>query len=137
MASGRGEELTALRTNLKAYLTVFYPGFPIDTRWAYEELDRIGGYTSIEEADERLDEIADCLIGGDVKGLGEVVKNDFEKVIFKRYPELKEAKEKLLRAGAGVASLTGTGSCVFGISEEPIDPDLPRENLLKSQVGRF
>lgn len=137
MASGRGELLTPLRTYLKAYLTIYTPGFPIDTKWAYDELDKIKGFTPLDEADERLEEVADCLIGGDAAGLAEVIGNDFEKVVFKRYPEIKEAKEELIRAGAEVASLTGSGSCVFGISNQPIDPNLPPERVIKSKIGIF
>jgi 4-diphosphocytidyl-2-C-methyl-D-erythritol kinase len=43
------------------------------------------------------------------------MKNDFEATVFKMYPELEETKEWLYASGAAYASMTGTGSTVFGI----------------------
>jgi 4-diphosphocytidyl-2-C-methyl-D-erythritol kinase len=43
------------------------------------------------------------------------IKNDFEEVVFPEYPELGEAKSALLRAGAKYASLSGSGSTLFGL----------------------
>ncbi len=43
--------------------------------------------------------------------------NDFEAGIFARYPQVREAKEKLYEAGAVYASMSGSGSAVFGLFE--------------------
>jgi len=45
--------------------------------------------------------------------------NDFEPVIFDREPEIKRARDALLRCGAQAALLAGSGSSVFGIFEDP------------------
>lgn len=44
-----------------------------------------------------------------------VVKNDFEKSLFPKYPRLKEIKESLYEVGAEYASMSGSGSSIFGI----------------------
>ncbi|MCK9203159.1 MAG: 4-(cytidine 5'-diphospho)-2-C-methyl-D-erythritol kinase [Bacteroidales bacterium] len=41
--------------------------------------------------------------------------NDFEAPVFRSYPEIEMIKEKLYKAGAVYASLTGSGAAVFGI----------------------
>jgi 4-diphosphocytidyl-2-C-methyl-D-erythritol kinase len=50
------------------------------------------------------------------------VINDFEASVFKKYPETGKIKEQLYAAGAVYASMSGSGSCVYGIfSEKPAE----------------
>jgi 4-diphosphocytidyl-2-C-methyl-D-erythritol kinase len=49
------------------------------------------------------------------------VSNDFEKVVFNKFPEIKAIKEKMYEAGAVYASMSGSGSAVYGIFEKEID----------------
>ena len=45
----------------------------------------------------------------------DVVVNDFEASVFKKYPAIAELKEEFYRKGAVYAAMSGSGSAVFGI----------------------
>ena len=43
------------------------------------------------------------------------IENDFERVVFSEYPDLREVKRVLEREGARYASLSGSGSTLYGL----------------------
>ncbi len=56
------------------------------------------------------------------------MKNDFEKIVFPKFPVLEEMKKTLYNSGAKYASMTGTGSTLYAIYKNdysenfPVDP---------------
>ncbi len=53
------------------------------------------------------------------------LRNDFEKSIFHRYPQIRYIKDKLYNIGALYASMSGSGASVYGIFKE--SPVIPKE----------
>ncbi len=50
-----------------------------------------------------------------------IMENDFEKSIFSKFPEVEKVKEKLYDLGTVYASMSGSGSSVYGIFDKKTD----------------
>jgi 4-diphosphocytidyl-2-C-methyl-D-erythritol kinase len=60
--------------------------------------------------------------------------NDFEAVVFDRYPQLESIKGRLLKQGALAAMMTGSGSAVFGLFASRGDARRALESFRKERV---
>ena len=104
-ATGRGEILQPINIDLKNYtILIINPKIHIDTKWAFSKVIRGKRKISIHE-----------IIKQPVERWKDHLQNDFEKPVFESYPEIKEIKDELYNMGALYASLSGSGSTVFGI----------------------
>lgn len=104
--SGKGEILSPADIDLSDYeIRVVVPdGESVSTREAYS------GIVPCEPEVNLHDALARPI--SEWKGS---VKNDFETSVFPSHPRIAELKEQLYRDGALYASMTGSGSAVFGI----------------------
>ena len=59
------------------------------------------------------------------------IENDFEKVVFPQYPELRDIKGALERAGSRYASLSGSGSTLYGLFRSPAEAAKAASRLRK------
>jgi 4-diphosphocytidyl-2-C-methyl-D-erythritol kinase len=104
-ATGRGEILTPINVNLDGYrIVIVNPGIAISTKLAFSLITPKVPDTNMED-----------IICEPVSSWKEKLINDFEQPIFNSFPELANIKETLYQKGAVYASMTGTGSTVFGI----------------------
>lgn len=109
-ASGRGEILEPIRLDLSKYnFILINPGISISTGWAFSEISPILPKKALKE-----------IIHQPIETWKDELLNDFENHVFKKHPEIKEIKDSLNRAGAVYASLSGSGSTVFGLFEKEI-----------------
>ncbi|MBS4015142.1 MAG: 4-(cytidine 5'-diphospho)-2-C-methyl-D-erythritol kinase [Candidatus Latescibacteria bacterium] len=60
------------------------------------------------------------LINNELAGVNVLVNNTFENVVFDKHPGLLVVKHALLKQGAYLASLSGSGSVVFGIFKKTL-----------------
>lgn len=104
-ARGKGEILEDIAFSLKDYsIVIVKPGCSVSTKEAYQGVNpRAAAFD--------LHGIQNLPLSEWSSKIG----NDFEKSVFALYPEIKKTKEKMYRLGALYASMTGSGSAVFGI----------------------
>ncbi len=62
------------------------------------------------------------------------IENDFEKVVFPKYPELREVKSVLERSGPLYASLSGSGSAIYGLFKSKKKAEAGAAALEKSGI---
>lgn len=109
-ASGRGEVLEKIELTLHDKIIVLVtPGLHISTAEAFSKI-------TIKNNPVRCSEI----IKQPINEWKENLINDFEESVFQIHPILKRIKEKLYNAGAAYASMSGTGSTVYGIFEKDL-----------------
>jgi 4-diphosphocytidyl-2-C-methyl-D-erythritol kinase len=112
---GRGEELYPLpdRPGLKG--VVVAPNVHSSTVQAYRDLSQqlTAQLTTIALQNKLVSFQQEIWQGGEA-----VDDNDFEGVVFARYPELKRIKGRLSRLGANPAAMTGSGSAIYGLFAE-------------------
>ena len=68
---------------------------------------------------------------------GAPAANDFEAVVFEQHGGLAALKKRLIRAGAGVAMMTGSGSAVFGLFRTRDEVSRALESLGKENAFRI
>lgn len=109
----RGDKLDFLELDLKGYhIALIHPGIHVSTPLAYSLVKPAKPATLLKE-----------LILLPIKEWKGKIINDFEKPVMEKFPEIGEIKNKLYDSGAIYASMSGSGSAVFGIFKSK--PDLP------------
>lgn len=113
-ATGRGEELTTIDVDLSGYkLVLVKPDIHIPTKAAFQNINPDAGRLSLKE-----------IINLPIEEWQSHLFNDFELPIFKQYPEIANIRNTLYEQGAIYASLSGSGSAVFGIFKKEVSPVL-------------
>lgn len=125
IASGRGTILEPVDIDLSDYyIGVIKPEIHISTREAY-------AHVTPKERDSMLSD----LIDKPIEKWGKEVKNDFESSVFPKYPALLQIKQKIIDQGALYASMSGSGSSVFGLfGSEQVDMEFDLFKKLRINI---
>ena len=105
-----GIKLTPVDFLINKKILLIIPKFSINTKWAYAEIkNKLKSHNNIPKfADLKRRDFLSF----------KFFENDFEKIVIPSYPEIGTLKSKLLEFGANFASLSGSGSTVFGIFDD-------------------
>jgi 4-diphosphocytidyl-2-C-methyl-D-erythritol kinase len=111
--TGRGENLSPIDVDLSSYQIVLVnPRIHISTQTAFAGIKPRKGTDLVRHIQEPVHTWKDHCI------------NDFEHTVFKAYPEIEQIKKDLYQSGAIYASMSGSGSTVYGIFEKTSVPRL-------------
>lgn len=109
----KGDEFTLFNIDLSSYyLVLSSPNIHVSTADAYAGVSPSLPSENIRD-----------LISRPIETWKNTVVNDFEYSVFGKYPEIETIKNKLYQAGAIYASMSGSGSSVFGIFEKEVNTE--------------
>lgn len=117
--TGRGEALEEIDLDLSKYkIVIVHSGLHISTTDAYSKME-----FSSQKRTTR-----DIVMNESIENWKNILVNDFEKIAFEKYPEIKTIKEKMYETGAIYSSMTGSGSAVYGIFDS-LDESIIKKNF--------
>jgi 4-diphosphocytidyl-2-C-methyl-D-erythritol kinase len=111
---GRGEILEPVKNSIRFYVLMVYPGFAVSTASVYGNLK-----LKLTKRENNISILKNFLLQSEFAQLGATWSNDLELFVFKEYPGLSGIKKEMLALGAKGALLSGSGSTVFGIFDNP------------------
>lgn len=105
VGTGRGEILEPIKLDLSNYRFEFvFPEIQISTKTAFSKVKPKRPAHSIRE-----------IISQPVESWKNDLKNDFEVSVFEEFPVLAEIKDGFYEKGAVYASMSGSGSTIYGL----------------------
>ncbi len=116
---GIGDVLTAVPSIPDCYIVIARRGEGVSTPWAYGKLDELYGnfQAGAERPNSNLPELLSALERGALAEVCASVYNIFEPVVCRLQGDVTVLREEMLRYGAMVARMSGSGPSVFGIFE--------------------
>ncbi len=114
LAEGIGEILTPLPQLENATFLIAKPNFGVSTPWVYKNLvlDNTTPHPNTQE-------VIEAIKRNDLSALAKYAGNTLELVTLKQYPEISRYKELMAKGGAIYSLMSGSGSAVFGVYDDP------------------
>lgn len=121
-AEGIGDDFSDFPFDLSSYhFVIIYPNIHVSTPEAYKHVTPNASLKDIR-----------VTLKQPIETWKDELFNDFESSVFKQYPKIEKVKEALYNAGAIYASMSGSGSTLFGIFQ-----DAPSKEKFKNLGQRW
>lgn len=109
IGTGTGSTLTPAPIQPHAWIVTVWPGFASSTAEAYKLINPVSPYEF---------DLKEILIHQEFEEWTYLLQNDLEPVVMWKHPQIGHLKDNLYSAGAVYASMSGSGSSVFGLYEQ-------------------
>lgn len=110
LGTGRGEVLNPVSVNLSGYtLVLVKPNVHVSTKDAYAGIVPKPPTAKIPE-----------VLKLPVSQWKDLLVNDFEPSVFRKFPEINSIKKRLYEQGALYACMSGSGATVFGLFDQAV-----------------
>ena len=114
LAYHKGEKVTHFASvKPPLWLIILNPGFEVSTQWAYQNLKF--GKGNVQK--DRINKMILALKTGKPEEIAKNLYNSFEKMVIRKFPEIGEIKETLIKEGALGVLMSGSGPTIFGIAK--------------------
>lgn len=111
IGTGRGEILEPVEVDLSSkHILIINPGIHINTAWAFSQLKHVSPEINLREISQLP-----------VAIWKDNIRNDFEEASCRQFPEISHIIDWMYDNNALYASMTGTGSTVYGIFDQQPD----------------
>lgn len=117
---GKGNIVEPARVKKSHALLLVKPPIDISAAWAYRENDETGGRGLTKECNN-IKLFCQALEESDFTLLSSMLSNNLEPCVVNRYPVVGEIKDDLLKTGARLSAMSGSGSAVFGVFDRDQD----------------
>lgn len=128
LAEGIGEKLTRLTPMPDLSVLICAPAFQVSTQQAYQAYDE-----RPETIQREIEPLLEGMKTGDLNAIFSNMHNSLEPVVEMFHPEIGLIKKCLLESGAQKAMMSGSGSTVFGLFENPKTAEAACD-VLKTQI---
>lgn len=128
LAEGRGEKLQPIQIPEihKFHVIIAIPPIHINTAHAYKQIRPVDGRTGLQQT-----------LNQPIENWRHNLKNDFEHVSFKEHPYLETIKGRFIELGASYASMSGSGSAIYGLFEDSDVLPTLRKELPDCYIGIY
>lgn len=110
-ARGIGEKLTPITVKNNYHVLIVKPSQGLSTKTVFDTYDKMNIYTT------NIDDVVKALETGDDELLASSIHNSLEEPAISLLPEIQIVKDKLMSYGLKIVLMSGSGSCVFALSQ--------------------
>ncbi len=127
---GIGDRLTRIRSAIKLWHLIIYPGFKVATRDVYEAFDRLPKHLTTKPADDKISRyLADSK---DLSSVQSMLRNNLEDVVTAKKPVIGRIIERLALFLDKKAIVSGSGPSVFCLYGTRKEAMAAKDKLVRS-----